>query len=139
MNQSDVEYEAIMRELKAELFCNRCRQERLGEHLWRLEKEKGELDTEKDRLGAEENSDLEKKLCGNHGLQEKIREQLQGLEKRLRTVEATVSVEEFLQDKADEVGCVKCEELMERTVPCIFYCQYSCDCVYRSTFLWWRT
>ena len=106
MDQSDVEYEEIMKELKTEIFHNRCRQERLGEHLWRLEKEEIELYSEKDRLGAEEKSDLKEKLCGNHGLQEEIREQLQGLEKRLKTVEATATMEEFLQDKADEVGCV---------------------------------
>ena len=107
MDQSDVEYGEIMKELKTEMFSNRCQQERLGEHLWRLEKEEGELDTEKDRPGAQEKSDMEDKLCRNHGLQEEVREQLQKLEKRLRTVEATASVEESLQDKADEVGCVQ--------------------------------
>ena len=106
MNQSDVEYEQIMRELKTEMFHNRCRQERLGEHLGRLKKDEGELNTEKDRFGAEKKCDQEKKLCANHGFQTEIRKQLQILEKRLRTVEATASVEEFLQDKADEVGCV---------------------------------
>ena len=105
MDQSDVEYAEIMKELKTEIFRNRCRQERLGEQLWRLEKEEGELNNEKDRPEAGEKSELEEKLCRNHGLQEEIREQLQGLEKRLKTVEATASVEESLQDKADEVGC----------------------------------
>ena len=109
MDQSDVEYGEIIKELKAEMFSNRCCQERLGEHLWWLEKEKGELDTEKNRSEVEEKGDLEEKLCRNLAIQEEIREQLQGLEKRLRTVEATVNAEEFLQDKANEVGCVQCE------------------------------
>ena len=107
MDQSDVEYAEIMKEFKTELFTNRCRQERLGEHLWRLEKEEGELESQMDRPTVEESRtrpELEQELCINHSSQEKIREQLQGLEKRLRVVEATASVEEFLQDKGNEVG-----------------------------------
>ena len=99
MDQSDVEYAAIMKELKTEIFDNRCRQERLREHLWNLQKKKGVL---------EERSD-QKELCSNRGHQEKLREQLGGLEKRLRMVEATAGVEEFWQYKADEVGCVWCQ------------------------------
>ena len=56
---------------------------------------------------AEENrtsTELEVELCSNHGHQEKLREQLQGLEKRLRVVQATISREEIMQDKADKVG-----------------------------------
>ena len=103
MDQSDVEYAEVMRELKREIFYNRCRQERLEEHLWRLEKNKQELERPK----AEENrtsAELEEELCGNANHQEKLREQLQGLEKRLKVVQATASVEEFLQDKGNEVS-----------------------------------
>ena len=103
MDQSDVEYAEVMRELKTEIFNNLCKQERLEEHLWRLEQKKQELEKPK----AEENrtsAEIEEELCGNAELQEKLREQLQGLEKRLRVVQATASVEELLQDQGDEVS-----------------------------------
>ena len=100
MDQSDVEYAAIMKELKTEIFDNRCRQERLREHLWNLQKKESIL---------EERSDQKGELCSNHGHQEKLREQLEGLEKRLRMVEATATVEEYLQNEADEVSCVWCQ------------------------------
>jgi len=105
MEQSDDEYAKIMKELKTEIFGNRCKQERLREHLARLEQKEEELE----RPEAEENStrlDLEEELCSNDGRQEKLRKQLHGLEKRLRVLEATASAEEFLQDEADEVGHV---------------------------------
>ena len=107
MDQSDVEYEELMKELKTEIFVNRCHQERLGEHLWRLKKRKEELQCEMNRTEAEENrasTYLEEDICSNDDHQKKLEEQLQGLEKRLRVVQATVYVEEFLQDVADEVG-----------------------------------
>ena len=101
MEQSDVEYAAIMKELKTEMFDNRCHQERLREHLWSLRKKEGDL---------EERSDQKEELCSNRGRQEKLREQLEELNKRLRIVEATASKEEFLQNKGDEViGCVWCQ------------------------------
>ena len=109
MDQSDVEYAQIMKELKTESFSNRCRQERLREHLWRLEKKEGELKTEVDRPEAEQSrtrTDVEEELHSNHGCQEKIRDQLQGLEKRLKVVEATAGVEEHMQEQGDEAsGC----------------------------------
>ena len=107
MDQSDVEYAGIMKELKTEIFSNQCRQERLGEHLWRLKKREEQLKTEMDRPEVEQSktkSDLEEDLSDNLCHQEKLREQLQGLEKRLRVVEATASMEELMQDKADEVN-----------------------------------
>ena len=107
MDQSDVEYAEIVKELNTEMFDNRCRQERLGEHLWRLKEEEGELEIEMNRPEAEQNRtsrELEEELCKNHCHQEKLRQQLQGLEKRLRMVEATASMEELLQNQADEVG-----------------------------------
>ena len=82
------------------MFDNRCRQERLREHLWSLRKKEGDL---------EERSDQKEELCSNHGRQEKLKEELEELEKRLRMVEATASVEDFLQNKGDEVGCVWCQ------------------------------
>ena len=45
MEQSDVEFTEIMKELKREIFGNRCHQERLREHLWRLKKEEADLET----------------------------------------------------------------------------------------------
>ena len=97
MDQSDVEYGEIMKELKTEMFSNRCQQERLREHLWRLEMKRDEQEKPGNKsLGAE--------MCSNDGRQEKLREQLQGLEKRLRVVQATASMEELMQDKGDEVG-----------------------------------
>ena len=111
MDRSDVEYAEIMKELKTEIFSNRCHQERLREHLWRLEKEEGELKAEMAMPEAEESrarSELEEEMCSNHGSQEKLREELQRLEERLRVVEATARVEELLQDKGDEVSwCVR--------------------------------
>ena len=106
MDQSDVEYAEIMKELNTEIFNNRCRQERMREHLWRLEKKKGEVETEMDRPEAEENrtrSDLKEELSSNLCCQEKLREELQSLENRLKVVEATASVEEIMQDKGNEV------------------------------------
>ena len=109
MDQSDVEYAAIMKELKTEMFDNRCHQERLKEHLWSLQKKEGIL---------EEGSDQKEELYSNHSHQEKLREQLEKLKKRLRMVEATARVEEFLQNKGDEVGRVLCQSTY-RTVSCI--------------------
>ena len=100
MEQSDVEYATIMKELKTEMFDNRCRQERFREHLWSLQKKESDL---------EERSDQKEELRSNRGRQEKLREQLEELEKRLRMVEATASKEELLQNKGDEVGCVWCQ------------------------------
>ena len=106
MDQSDVEYAEIMKELKTEMFSNRCHQERLGEHLWRLQKKEGELEIGKSSPGTEENSrnEMEEELCGNRCHQDKLKEKLEELVKTLRVVEATYVMEEFLQDKADEVG-----------------------------------
>jgi len=109
MDQSDVEYAAIMKELKTEIFGNLCRQERLGEHLSMLEMKKEQLQSELDRSrsGEEESrarSELEEELCRNDGHQEKLREKLQGLEKSLRMVKATASAEELMQEKATEVN-----------------------------------
>ena len=62
---------------------------------------------EQQKPEAEENrssTELEAELCSNDGCQEKLREQLQGLEKRLRVVQATASMEELMQDKGDVVG-----------------------------------
>ena len=117
MDQSDVEYAAIMKELKTEIFDNRCRQERLREHLWNLQKKESIL---------EERSDQKEELCSNHGHQGQLREQLGELEKRLRMVEATASVEEYWQYKADEVGYVWCQPTY-RTVSCI--ADSVCACV----------
>ena len=103
MDRSDVEYGEIMKELKTEMFSNRCQQERLGEHLWRLEMKRDELE----KPEAEENrsnTELGAELCSNDGHQEKLREQLQGLEERLKVVQATASMEELMQDKGNEVG-----------------------------------
>ena len=121
MDRSDIEYAAIMKELKTEMFDNRCRQERLKEHLWSLQKKEGDL---------EERSDKKEELCSNHGRQEKVRDQVEELEKRLRTVEATASVEEFLQNKADEVSCVWCQCIyIQYTVPHACIADIVCACV----------
>ena len=106
MDQSDVEYAELMKELETEMFSNQCCQERLGEHLWSLQKKRGKLQSELERAGSEESrarSHLEEELCSNDEQQEGLRQQLQELEKRLRVLKATASAEELMQDEATEV------------------------------------
>ena len=104
MDQSDIEYEQIKKELKTEMFVNRCRQERLREHLYWLEK-KRELETKQDE--AEERgkrNSLEEELGNNQSRQETIREQLQGMEEKLGIVIATADGEDYFQNVGTEVG-----------------------------------
>lgn len=107
MDQCDVEYEQIKMELKTEMFDNRCHQDRLGEHLCWLEKKRRDLRFGYSKHDAEESSaknDVEKELHSNHGQQEKIQEQLQGLEKTLKMVTATADWEDYFQNLGDEVS-----------------------------------
>ena len=115
MDQSDIEYAEIVRELKTEIFHNRCQQERLREHLWRLEKKPERCETEENRTST----DLEEELRSKDSHLRNIKEKLEGLEKRLRVLQATASVEEFFQNKADEVGYAVVGSLSVHVLVCL--------------------
>ena len=96
-DRCDVEYEKTIKELKAEEFVNRCRQERLDEHLVLLEKKESDLETIAVTAGSEE----EKENLIDR--QTTVTEQIEELERRLRIVVATLELEAYFQHEGDQV------------------------------------
>ena len=96
-DRCDVEYEKTIKELKAEEFVNRCRQERLDEHLVLLEKKESDLET----IAVTARSEEEKENLIDR--QTTVTEQIEELERRLRIVVATLAVEEYFQHEGDQV------------------------------------
>ena len=96
-DRCDVEYGKTVKELKAEDFLNRCRQERLDEHLVWLEMKESELET----TTAEAESEEEKQSLIDR--QTVVADQIEELDRRLRIVVATLAVEEYFQHEGDQV------------------------------------